>query len=73
MAIVRGTAFFVNKGPDRCWTFVMAWDNGTPLTHIDDSIRVVSVCERAPVAMLRGSGICAAHLKLQQQRKGGGQ
>lgn len=64
MAIVRGTAFKVDGGPGRCWSYVLAWDDQVGLSRLglDDSVRVVAHCDQPPVALLHGSGICAGHL-----------
>jgi hypothetical protein len=69
MAIVRSRAFFVNKGPERCWSYVLSWDDRIQISRLDDSVRVVSRCDKAPVALFRGSGICAEHLAYQRQQE----
>jgi hypothetical protein len=64
MAIVRGNAFKVNGGPERCWTYLLAWDDQIGLSRLgqDDSVKVVARCDQPPIAVLNGSGICADHL-----------
>jgi hypothetical protein len=70
MAVVRGTTFKTNGGPDRCWSYVLAWDDqvGPSRLGLDSSVRVVARCNKPPMAVLYGSGICAEHLAERTER-----
>lgn len=61
MAVVRGTAFKLQAGPERCWTYELAWDDDLGL---DASGRVLAWCDQPPVGVAYGSGICAVHRRL---------
>jgi hypothetical protein len=61
MAIVRGVAFKVGAGLERCWIYELAWDDQAGPGLDEATARVVGRCERPPVGELLGSGICTDH------------
>ena len=69
MAIVRGLAFKVNAGPERCGSYQAAWASlGLDRLLPMEAVRVLDQCEQPPITTWLGSGICAEHLLVQLQR-----
>jgi hypothetical protein len=70
MAIVRGLAFKVNAGPERCGSYQAAWDASLGLDRLLPmaAVRVLDECDQPPITTWLGSGICGDHLLVQLQR-----
>jgi hypothetical protein len=70
MAIVRGLAFKVNAGPERCGSYLAAWEASLGLDRLLPmaAVRVLDECDQPPITTWLGSGICAEHLLVQLQR-----
>jgi hypothetical protein len=70
MAIVRGLAFKVNAGPERCGSYQAAWEASLGLDRLLPmaAVRVLGECGQPPITTWLGSGICAEHLMVQLQR-----
>jgi hypothetical protein len=69
MAIVRGLAFKVNAGPERCGSYQAAWDASLGLDRLLPmaAVRVLDECDQPPITTWLGSGICGDHLLVQLQ------
>jgi hypothetical protein len=69
MAIVRDLAFKVNAGPERCGSYLAAWEASLGLDRLLPmaAVRVLSECEQPAITTWLGSGICAEHLLVQLQ------
>jgi hypothetical protein len=70
MAIVRGLAFKVNAGSERCGSYQAAWDASLGLDRLLPmaAVRVLDECDQPPITTWLGSGICGDHLLVQLQR-----
>jgi hypothetical protein len=70
MAIVRGLAFKVNAGPERCGSYQAAWDASLGLDRLlpMEAVRVLDQCDQPPITTWLGSGICGDHPPVQLQR-----
>jgi hypothetical protein len=60
MAIVRGLAFKVNAGPQRCGSYQAALDASLGLDRLLPmvAVRALGECDRPPITTWLGSGIC---------------
>jgi hypothetical protein len=70
MAIVRGLAFKLNAGPERCGSYQAAWDASLGLDRLLPmaAVRVLDECEQPRITTWLGSGICGRPLLVQLQR-----
>jgi hypothetical protein len=70
MAIVRGLAFKVHAGPERCGSYQAAWDASLGLDRLLPmaAVGVLDQCDQPPITIWLGSGICGDHLMVQLER-----
>ncbi len=61
MAIVRGLAFKVNAGPERCGSYQAAWDASLGLDRLLPmaAVRVLDDCDQPPITTWLGSASAA--------------